>query len=245
MRLDLHIYHGRVKIEPGFTIGHEYVGTVLAAGPGVTEVSVGDRVLGCFHTACGGCWFCRRGLYQNCPRARTFGHGATLGSLEGTQAEMALVPHANLVLRRVPDGMSSDTALFAGDVMGTGFHAVDARACAPATPPRSSGLARSASARSRPPARSERRACSRWTPYPGAWRSAESFGAVPVHLEEQDVFRAIVKAPRTTAESTCAIDAGRAPSGSRHGDSPHRQAEAFNASASTRSGPRCTWGCCG
>ncbi|MGH2834852.1 MAG: alcohol dehydrogenase catalytic domain-containing protein [Solirubrobacteraceae bacterium] len=23
---DLHIYHGRVKIEPGFTIGHEYVG---------------------------------------------------------------------------------------------------------------------------------------------------------------------------------------------------------------------------
>ena len=26
---DLHIYHGRVKIEPGFTIGHEYVGTVM------------------------------------------------------------------------------------------------------------------------------------------------------------------------------------------------------------------------
>ena len=30
---DLHIYHGRVKIEPGFTIGHEFVGTVVAAGP--------------------------------------------------------------------------------------------------------------------------------------------------------------------------------------------------------------------
>jgi threonine dehydrogenase-like Zn-dependent dehydrogenase len=29
---DLHIYHGRVKIEPGFTIGHEYVGTVTAVG---------------------------------------------------------------------------------------------------------------------------------------------------------------------------------------------------------------------
>jgi threonine dehydrogenase-like Zn-dependent dehydrogenase len=28
---DLHIYHGRVQIEPGFTIGHEYVGTVIAA----------------------------------------------------------------------------------------------------------------------------------------------------------------------------------------------------------------------
>ena len=30
---DLHIYHGRVPVEPGFTIGHEFVGTVLAAGP--------------------------------------------------------------------------------------------------------------------------------------------------------------------------------------------------------------------
>ena len=50
---DLHIYHGRVKIEPGFTIGHEYVGTVIAAGEQVESVSVGDRVLGCFQTACG------------------------------------------------------------------------------------------------------------------------------------------------------------------------------------------------
>ena len=29
---DLHIYHGRVAIEPGFTIGHEYVGTVSRRG---------------------------------------------------------------------------------------------------------------------------------------------------------------------------------------------------------------------
>ena len=29
---DLHIFHGRVRIEPGFTIGHEYVGTVVAVG---------------------------------------------------------------------------------------------------------------------------------------------------------------------------------------------------------------------
>ncbi|HEY0516727.1 MAG TPA: alcohol dehydrogenase catalytic domain-containing protein [Solirubrobacteraceae bacterium] len=121
---DLHIYHGRVQIEPGFTIGHEYVGTVLATGDAVTRVAVGDRVLGCFQTACGRCWFCRRGLYNRCLSSRTFGHGATLGSLQGTQAEMALIPNADLVLRKVPDGMSSDTALFAGDVMGTGFHAV-------------------------------------------------------------------------------------------------------------------------
>ncbi|HEY2571833.1 MAG TPA: alcohol dehydrogenase catalytic domain-containing protein, partial [Solirubrobacteraceae bacterium] len=37
---DLHIYHGRVKIEPGFTIGHEYVGTVTAVGDDVRNVAV-------------------------------------------------------------------------------------------------------------------------------------------------------------------------------------------------------------
>jgi 2-desacetyl-2-hydroxyethyl bacteriochlorophyllide A dehydrogenase len=121
---DLHIYHGRVQIEPGFTIGHEYVGAVIAAGDSVHEVSVGDRVLGCFQTACGHCFFCRRGWFHKCDASRTFGHGAALGSLPGTQAEQALVPNADLVLRRVPDGMSDDVALFAGDVMGTGYHAV-------------------------------------------------------------------------------------------------------------------------
>jgi 2-desacetyl-2-hydroxyethyl bacteriochlorophyllide A dehydrogenase len=121
---DLHIYHGRVQIEPGFTIGHEYVGTVVAAGGGVTEVAEGDRVLGCFCSACGNCSFCRRGEYHQCDERRVFGHGATLGSLQGAQAEQVLVPHANLTLRRVPDGMSSDAALFAGDVMGTGYHAI-------------------------------------------------------------------------------------------------------------------------
>jgi threonine dehydrogenase-like Zn-dependent dehydrogenase len=120
---DLHIYHGRVKIEPGFTIGHEYVGTVTALGDEVRDVAVGDRVLGCFQTACGHCFFCSRGLFHKCDFSRTFGHGAALGSLPGTQAELALVPNADLVLRKVPADMSDDVALFAGDVMGTGFHA--------------------------------------------------------------------------------------------------------------------------
>jgi threonine dehydrogenase-like Zn-dependent dehydrogenase len=94
-------------------------------------VAVGDRVLGCFQTACGHCWFCRRGLFHRCQHSRTFGHGAALGSLQGTQAEIALIPNADLVLRKVPEGMSSDVALFAGDVMGTGFHAVQASGMQP------------------------------------------------------------------------------------------------------------------
>src|SRR3954463_12490310 len=119
----LHMFPGRGQIETGFTIGHEYVGEVVDVGDGVTSVSVGDRVLGCFQVACGTCFFCRRGHYHKCDSGRTFGHGAGLGSLQGTQADMALVPHANLTLRRVPEGVSEDVALFAGDVMGTAYHA--------------------------------------------------------------------------------------------------------------------------
>ena len=121
---DLHIYHGRVQIEPGFTIGHEFVGTVLEAGEGVTRVAPGDRVCGTFQTACGTCFFCMRGAFHKCDDMRVFGHGKVLGSLQGTQAERALIPHANLTLRAVPDAVNDDVALFAGDVMGTGYHAV-------------------------------------------------------------------------------------------------------------------------
>jgi 2-desacetyl-2-hydroxyethyl bacteriochlorophyllide A dehydrogenase len=203
---DLHIFHGRVKIEPGFTIGHEYVGTVVAVGDAVTRVAVGERVLGCFHTACGTCFFCRHGDYQCCLRSRTFGHGATLGSLQGTQAEMALVPYANLVLRRVPDGMSSDTALFAGDVMGTGFHAVDASGLRPGDVAAVLGLgpvglcavqvARAAGAAH----------VFAIDTVPERLAVAESFGAEPIHLTEQDA-RAIVRAATDGRGVDVCIDA--------------------------------------
>ena len=121
---DLHIYHGRVAIEQGFILGHEYVGTVTAAGDAVTRVAEGDRVLGCYCSACGECFFCRRGDFHKCDYGRVFGHGKTLGSLQGAQAELLLVPNADLTLRKVPEGMSDEIALFAGDVMGTGYHAV-------------------------------------------------------------------------------------------------------------------------
>ena len=128
---DLHIYHGRVGVEPGFTIGHEFVGELIAAGAGVTEVAIGDRVLGCYCSACGRCFFCRRGDFHKCDSGRVFGHGKVLGSLQGAQADQVLVPNANLTLRKVPAGMTSDAALFAGDVMGTGFHAVESSGMQP------------------------------------------------------------------------------------------------------------------
>jgi len=121
---DLHIYHGRVPIAPGFTIGHEYVGRVVEAGAAVERVQPGERVLGCFQTACGTCFWCVRCEYHRCARGRTFGHGAAMGDLQGAQAELLLVPHADLTLRAAPEGLSDEVALFAGDVMGTGCHAI-------------------------------------------------------------------------------------------------------------------------
>jgi alcohol dehydrogenase len=183
---DLHIYHGRVQIEPGFVIGHEFVGEVIAAGDEVTRVSVGDRVLGTYGTACGRCFYCQREEFHKCDEARVYGHGATLGSLQGAQAEQVLVPHANLTLRRVPDGLSDDVALFAGDVMGTGFHAIDSRPLAEGETVAILGMgpvglcavqaAKAAGA-------SEVVAIDT---VEDRLRMAESFGATPVHLTEQD-----------------------------------------------------------
>jgi 2-desacetyl-2-hydroxyethyl bacteriochlorophyllide A dehydrogenase len=183
---DLHIYHGRVQIEPGFTIGHEYVGTVIAAGDEVRELSVGDRVLGCFQTACGHCFFCRRGWFHKCDSSRTFGHGATLGSLQGTQAEQALVPNAELVLRRVPAGMSDDVALFAGDVMGTGYHSVVDSGLRPGDVAAVLGLGPvglCAVQAARAVGASQVIAVDS---VGERLRMAESFGALPVHLSEGD-----------------------------------------------------------
>jgi alcohol dehydrogenase len=203
---DLHIYHGRVKIEPGFIIGHEYVGEVIAAGDAVTKVDVGDRVLGCFHTACGSCFFCMRGQYHKCDEARVFGHGATLGSLQGAQAEQVLVPRANLTLRRVPDGMSDDAALFAGDVMGTGYHSVVAAGLKPGDTAVVLGLGPVGLC-----AVQAARACGAAhvvgvDTVPDRLAVARSFGAEAVHLTEEDP-RAAVKTATDGRGADVVVDA--------------------------------------
>src|SRR3954447_10401217 len=93
---DLHIYHGRVPVEQGFTIGHEFVGTVVAAGDRVERVAVGDRVLGTFHTACATCAPCLRGDYHRCRSGQPYDHGGTRGARQEAKAELLAVPRANL-----------------------------------------------------------------------------------------------------------------------------------------------------
>jgi 2-desacetyl-2-hydroxyethyl bacteriochlorophyllide A dehydrogenase len=191
---DLHIFHGRVKIAPGFTIGHEFVGRVVAAGEDVTRVAPGDRVLGCYHSACGTCFFCLRGAYHKCDRMRVFGHGALLGDLQGTQADLALVPMANMTLRPVPEGVSDEVALFAGDVMGTGYHAIAEANIGPGDSVAILGLgpvglcaAQVALAAGASPVLAIDSVAQRL-------ETARAFGATPVHLTEEkprDVVRAV------------------------------------------------------
>jgi 2-desacetyl-2-hydroxyethyl bacteriochlorophyllide A dehydrogenase len=183
---DLHIYHGRVKMDPGFTIGHEFVGTVIAAGPTVTQVAEGDHVLGCYCSACGDCFFCRRGDFHKCDKGRVFGHGETLGSLQGAQAEQVLVPNANLTLRRVPEGMSSDSALFAGDVMGTGFHAVESAGLEPGDTVAVLGLGPVGLCAVQVAKAAGAAHVLAVDSVEDRLAMAESFGAVPVHLTEGD-----------------------------------------------------------
>ena len=183
---DLHIYHGRVQIEPGFVIGHEFVGEVIAAGDDVTRVAVGDRVLGTYGTACGKCFFCQREEFHKCDEARVYGHGATLGSLQGAQAEQVLVPHANLTLRTVPDGLSDDVALFAGDVMGTGFHAIDSRPLAEGESAAILGMGPVGLCAVQAAKAAGAAEVIAIDTVEDRLAMAESFGATPVHLTEQD-----------------------------------------------------------
>ncbi len=201
---DLHIYHGRVQIEPGFVIGHEFVGEVVAAGDDVSRVSVGDRVLGTYGTACGECFFCRREEFHKCDEARVFGHGKTLGSLQGAQAELLLVPHANLTLRRVPHGMSDDVALFAGDVMGTGYHAVDQANIRPGDTAAVLGLGPVGLCAVQAAKAAGAAHVVAIDTVEDRLRMAESFGATPVHLTEQDP-----RAPRSSAPPRAAASTWR------------------------------------
>ena len=203
---DLHIYHGRVQIEPGFTLGHEFVGTVLAAGDGVAGVAEGDRVLGCFCSACGKCFFCRRGQFHKCDEGRVFGHGKALGSLQGAQADQVLVPHADLTLRRVPEGMSDVAALFAGDVMGTGWHAVDQAGVRPGDSVAVLGLGPVGLCAVQAAKASGAAKVIAIDSVPDRLEIAGRFGAQPVHLTEDDP-RAAVRAATDGRGVDAAIDA--------------------------------------
>ncbi len=203
---DLHIYHGRVAIEPGFTIGHEYVGTVTAVGDDVSGVAEGDRVLGTYCTACNECFFCRRGDFHKCDNGRVFGHGKLLGELQGAQAELLLVPSADLALRQVPAGMSDEVALFAGDVMGTGYHAVTETGVGDGDVAAVLGLGPVGLCAVQAALAAGAERVIAVDTVPERLEMARSFGAEPVHLTDEDP-KAAAKAATEGRGVDAAIDA--------------------------------------
>lgn len=124
---DLHVTAGHAPgMRPGAVLGHEYVGTVVAAGAAVRRVGVGTEVMGSDYTACGVCWWCDRGQHWHCPHRQFFGTGAIFGpELDGAQAELVRVPFADTVLAPLPPQVDPAAALLIGDNLATGWIACE------------------------------------------------------------------------------------------------------------------------
>jgi threonine dehydrogenase-like Zn-dependent dehydrogenase len=64
---DLHMYRGKIPaMKHGDILGHEFMGEVVDAGPDVTRLQKGDRVVVPFVIACGSCFFCDMQLFSAC-----------------------------------------------------------------------------------------------------------------------------------------------------------------------------------
>ena len=138
---DLHIYDGFVPQLRDQVLGHEFMGIVEEAGPGVTKVKKGDRVVVPFTIACGQCFYCQQGFHANCmhtnpehygPRGDLlkekggglFGYTDLYGGYNGGQAEYVRVPKANVGPKIIPDGLEDEQVLFLTDIFPTGWSAV-------------------------------------------------------------------------------------------------------------------------
>jgi alcohol dehydrogenase len=121
---DLHILKGDVpEVAEGRVLGHEGVGVITQIGPGVTQLSVGDRVILSCVSSCGVCANCRKGLYSHCsnPEGKA-GIGWIFGyMIDGTQAEFVRVPFAENSVYKVPDGVTDEEGILLSDILPTGF----------------------------------------------------------------------------------------------------------------------------
>lgn len=86
-RTDLHITDGDLREpKPDLIPGHEIVGRVVARGPGVDAVAVGQRIgVPWLGWSCGTCPCCRAGRENLCPAARFTGY-----QIDGGYAEYAV-----------------------------------------------------------------------------------------------------------------------------------------------------------
>ena len=138
---DLHIYNGFVPQLRDEVLGHEFMGIVEEAGPDVTKIKKGDRVVVPFTIACGQCFFCQQGYHPNCTHTNPehygpkgdllkekgggmFGYTDLYGGYNGGQAEFVRVPKANVGPKIIPEGLNDEQVLFLTDIFPTGWSAV-------------------------------------------------------------------------------------------------------------------------
>jgi threonine dehydrogenase-like Zn-dependent dehydrogenase len=131
---DLHLYEvlGPFLAE-GDILGHEPMGVVAEVGPGVTELTAGDRVVVPFNVSCGTCYMCNQGLHSQCETtqvhamgtgASLFGYTKLYGQVPGGQAEYLRVPFGNTLPIKVPEGPPDDRFVYLSDVLPTAWQAV-------------------------------------------------------------------------------------------------------------------------
>jgi 2-desacetyl-2-hydroxyethyl bacteriochlorophyllide A dehydrogenase len=100
---DLHFmveWEGAAK--PGAIEGHEFSGTVVALGEGVTGWAIGEEVVGGPSPRCGTCEYCLQGRPSLCTERGKVGAGEK--PWQGAFAGYKTVPAAEML--RVPDGLS-------------------------------------------------------------------------------------------------------------------------------------------
>lgn len=117
---ELHFYRGDLSTTNGHIMGHETVGVVVDVGNGVSKFKKGDKVISCFTTQCGKCWFCLRGYSSKCYHTAVFGTTA----LNGGQAEYLRVPQADGTLFHKPKDLDDNVALLMCDIFPTGYFCV-------------------------------------------------------------------------------------------------------------------------
>ena len=125
---DLFPLHGMTPgFENGTILGHEFAGVVVDRGDAVTTVEIGRRVTNTSMVADGTCPACRAGRTTQCTGRALFGYSGVYPRLDGGQAELVRVPHADRVLAPLPDEVSDDAAVFLADNLPTAYDAVVAR----------------------------------------------------------------------------------------------------------------------
>ena len=116
---DVHTVKGTLPVAAGVTLGHEAVGVVHEIGSNVDGFSVGQRVAVNAVTPCWECRYCQQGYSSQC-RGPLGGYRYT-AQVDGNMAEYFVVPKAQANLAPIPDGLTDAQAVYACDMLSTGF----------------------------------------------------------------------------------------------------------------------------